>query len=40
LTRSEALELSLEERQWLLERIERQREHEAREMEKASKRRR
>jgi hypothetical protein len=40
MNRSEALELSLDERDWLRERIEQQREHEARELEKAGKRRR
>ncbi|HMA91692.1 MAG TPA: hypothetical protein VKP30_03355 [Polyangiaceae bacterium] len=40
MNRGEALELFLNERDWLLERIEQQREHEARELEKASKRRR
>jgi hypothetical protein len=40
ITRSEALDLTLDERLWLIERIERQREYESRELEKASKRRR
>jgi hypothetical protein len=40
MTRSEALELELDERQWLLKRIEQQRERESKQIEQATKRRR